>query len=130
MKKLILVSFALIAGGAMFMRCQKDDTVFDCYFYTTNDTSTTTLSLYVDDVLKGELPMLADHPECGDSILANALHLQLTAGKYEFVARDQDDKKKCLSDVKFNMDLIDTFAKVGFLYTHDSGTCIVFGLYF
>jgi len=129
--KILAVGFAFLLIAVFPSEgCQKDDTVYDCYFYTINDTTDVQLSLYIDDEFKGELPQLASHPLCGDSVLVGTLHLQLTGGKYDMIAKDQTCEKRSINTVKFNDKVFDTFSKVGFLYPESVGTCVVLGLYF
>jgi hypothetical protein len=84
MKNLLLpFCIALVA-----LSCKKENTQFNSYFWTTQDTPN--LVLYVDGQQKGALPYLSTRPACNnDYSRRKALFLLLETGEHTLTVKDQ-----------------------------------------
>jgi hypothetical protein len=91
--------------------CKKNKTKIPSYFYTTTDTSTVRLYLYVGgQYTDQQLPYLTKEKAANfDTIKAKALMLSLNDGTYDLVARDNMGNDKVKGSFKLkNNDLAST----------------------
>ncbi len=84
--KLIAPLFILL----LFVQCKKKEAPYELYLYTT-DASHSGLTLFVDGVEKGALPVVSSTVMPDDeSAKALTLHLTLPTGKYVLEAKDEE----------------------------------------
>ena len=87
MKRLILLG---IISTIFFYSCQKDDTIYQSYFWTPLDSSNVQLDLYIDGQFKGPVPFLTQNPDCNnDSSLIGLTPVPLKLGTYDIQVKDE-----------------------------------------
>ncbi len=107
MKTSLTVLATLFFATLLFVQCKKkeriehENRVFNCYFYTSNDSADVNLSLYIDDEYKGELPYVSGDPLLpGDPELANTLQLSINSGEYSISGKNEAGQSQSKSNVK------------------------------
>ena len=81
--------------------CTKDDTKYDVYFWTSIDPANEELNLIIDGANLGQLPFRSLRPECNnDSLLPKLIFRQLSVGKYDIIARNNEGNDKSVNVLK------------------------------
>lgn len=93
-----ITSFLTAALAVLLLtQCSKDETMYNAHFWTSNDTSQVRLSLYIDNVYKGELPYLTSAPGCSSE---GPLSFPMESGKHDIVAKDAQGNIRSSGTVK------------------------------
>ncbi len=136
MKSALKAFATLLFATLLLVQCNKhshdpENTVFNCHFYTSNDSSDTKLSLYIDGENKGELPFISSDLVCGDSALAGALQLSLSPGTYTVKGKDEDGHTQSSGNIMIYSDEQGIDGGTGGMSLRwDEGTCFVIRLFF
>ena len=113
-----------------FSGCTRDDSVFNCKFYTSINSNEATLTLFIDGVNKGTLPYISTAPACGDSLISQTLQLQLESGRYKFEARDASGTVKSYSKVKITERTKSVNGNMGGISITGTEDCEVINLFY
>jgi hypothetical protein len=74
----------------LLISCKKDETIYQAHFWTSRDTATVKMDIYINDVKKGPVQFLPVTPEyCEDSAFKTLTAIPLKTGPYIFKAMDQ-----------------------------------------
>ena len=138
--KTITAIMAAVTMALLLSQCKKDDATnsdFNAHFWTSvenNDSSA--LSLYINNVYKGELPYLASNPACGnaDSI---TLSLTLPSGTYQLAAKDKQGITRTSSSFKIWKNNEETGMEVSSIPGYyggcaviSEGNCVIVNLFY
>jgi len=101
MKKLLFLSVITIL---FFASCKKDNTIYRSYFWTSMDSSTVKMDIYIDGEYKEAVQYLSETPgfnaSNNDSLLKTMTPVLLPVGTYNFEAKDTSGVIKYSSTVK------------------------------
>lgn len=127
-----IISFLTIAAATILLtNCKKNDKPFDNYFFTDTETSSGPLYLFIDGENRGVLPILNTAVTAtNDTVLNNALHLALPAGKYKIKGKDGQGTERYSGYLKFNSRSLSTGGTMGGQITSASGQTLVTKIFF
>jgi hypothetical protein len=132
MKNLASVTLGLLLVPILFSQCSKEDddnALFDTRFYTSSPSGA--MSLYIDDVYKGELRYFGSAPACG-STTADAmkpLSMKLRSGEYRVTGKNAQGKIVSRSVVRLSTSTKGTSGNLGGIQLQDNGECVTIGLF-
>jgi hypothetical protein len=130
MNKNIRIVFFLIGTIILFTDCRKFET-YDCFFYTDIENSTGPLTLTIDDLNLGDLPLLKNvSSPSSDTIFKKAVHLSLKHGRYKIEAIDNNGKSKCSGTLKLRFNSHKGSTDPGVLDFAQSGNILVIRIHF
>ncbi|WP_153798286.1 hypothetical protein [Foetidibacter luteolus] len=83
----IIIAFAMVA---LLTQCRSHTRNWQAYFWTSTKTGIAQY-LYINNVMKGQLPYLSSGPDCDDAAAkSRTLHLKLKSGTYDITVKDHD----------------------------------------
>ena len=103
MKNLFVLALSTVFIATFLTNCSKPVS-YDCYFYSTLDSNTVPLTLYVNNENKGILPRFANDITLDSTILLDqTIHLVLPEEViYNLKAKDSLDNVKYLGTINFS----------------------------
>ncbi len=130
MKNTLTTIFVCLLATLLFTQCNKDDNskVFNARFYTTKANGK--LSLYVDDVYKGELPYFSNAPDCGAtySDAQKPLNTQLPSGEYRIAGKNSQGQVTSYGIMKISRNKMSASGGIGGMSLNSSEECLTIGL--
>ncbi len=131
MKATISSGLALVFALLLIIGCKKEDpnAVFNTSFFTTRANGR--LSLYVDDVYKGDLPYFSTEPVCGGQNSDGQLPLtmQLKTGEYRITGKDSTGRVISSGTVRIGTCRTGASGGIGGQSLSASGSCVIIGLF-
>lgn len=131
MKRIFSVVFASLLAALLFTQCKKDDpnAIFNASFYTTKATGS--LSLYIDDIYRGELPYFSKEPTCGaqNGDGQSPLTMQLKSGEYRIVGKNSQDRVTSSGTIAISVSTTSASGGIGGQSISNNGGCVVIGLF-
>jgi hypothetical protein len=126
MRKQFLKCVIFTSLVVVLVNCKKFGKEYDTYFYTDIENTSGPLTLYVDGENKGALPNLKTSVSPGnDTVINNALHLNLRSGRYKIEGKDDQGNVKCSGTLKFRTNSLNCSSTMGGQATASSGKIIV-----
>ncbi len=98
MKYLLIPVIVLLV---VFSSCKKDNTIYQTYFWTTEDTASVKMNIYINDKNSGVIHYFSTAPECcDDSIFKTLTPVPLKVGTYDFKAKDSQGNTRFSSRIE------------------------------
>ena len=126
MKKTLILIAIFSVFVLLFSQCRKDDSVFDVYFWTSINNTAESLTLYIDNENKGILPYMDIAPKCGnDTLLADLIYIQLSAGRYKIKVKDENGVVKIEGKMTYKRNKQAVSVGTGGIGSESQGNCDV-----
>ena len=115
----------------VFSSCKKEDnTIYQTRFWTTEDTASVKMDIYIDGTKRGVVHYLAEVPECCDDSIYKVFDpIPLNAGIYEFRAKDKQGNTRFVAKVEIkNSGSVSANYPNGKLDIYNSDDNLAFGI--